>query len=54
VEGGEMRQIETFVEDERSLDSAISEEEGVGQLRQRVAVFCHIRDYRCFQNVAIA
>jgi hypothetical protein len=31
------------VEDERSLDSAISEEEGVGQLRQRVTVFCHER-----------
>jgi hypothetical protein len=54
VEGGEMRQIETFVEDERSLDPAISQEEGVGQLRQRVAIFCHIRDYRCFQDVAVA
>ena len=49
-----MRQIETFVEDERSLDSAISEEESVRQLRQRVAVFCHFKEYRCFQNVAIA
>jgi len=33
VEGGEMWQIEIFVEDERSLDSAISEKEGVRQLR---------------------
>jgi hypothetical protein len=50
VEGGEMRQIETFVKDERSLDSAISEEEGVGQLRQRVAVFCHIRGLSMFSE----
>src|ERR1700719_2160226 len=45
-----MRQIETFVEDKRSLDSAISEEEGVGQLRQRVAVFCHIRGFSMFSG----
>jgi hypothetical protein len=50
VEGGEMRQIETFVEDQCGLDSAVSEEEGVGQLRQKVAVFCHIRGFSMFSG----
>ena len=49
-----MRQLETFVEDQCGLDSAVSEEESVGQLRQRVSVFGHIMDFRWLQNVAVA
>ncbi len=38
VEGGEVRQLQAFVEDQGRFDAAIGQEQTAGQLRQRVAV----------------